>query len=284
MNISKNLRIDVGCAATAPNSALWIRNYNNIKILAFEPDFRSFNILKFGGKTNQYPDKPRVILKKKIVTFQKKILKKFKSSTFSIYNCGIDNIKSPTRKNFYYVEKKNYGCSSFKKPIPLKLKINIAMVKKIEVYPLYFFLKKFEKNLIEMLKTDTQGNDLNVLKSARNLIKKILFVQSEYFTNNEYFGEKSKTFERKKIIDYMKKKNFLCYYYTDTDIFFINKKFKKYILNNKILDDCLDFPEGLYRKSLLPGNIDGKYILYCKLRDFIKSILAHFRRSSIFCL
>lgn len=179
-----------------------------LRFSAFEPDFRSFNILKFGGKTNQYPDKPRVIFKKQIVTFQKKILKKFKSGVFSIYNCGIDNVKSPTRKNFYYVEKKNYGCSSFKKPIPLKLKINIAMVKKIEVYPLYFFLKKYEKNLIEMLKTDTQGNDLNVLKSAGNLIKKILFVQSEYFTNNEYFGEKSKTFERKKIIDYMKKKIF----------------------------------------------------------------------------
>ena len=278
MNIIENLRIDVGCAATAPNSALWIKNYDKIRVLAFEPDFRNFNILKYGGKTNQYQDKPRVILKKKIIIFKKKILKKFRSRTLSVYNFGIDNVKSPTKKTFYYVEKKNYGCSSFKKPIPSKLKINIEMVKKLKVYPLYFFLKKYNKNLIQMLKTDTQGNDLNVLKSAKNSIKNVLFVQSEYYTNNSYVKEKSRIFERIKIIEYMKKNNFYCYYYTNTDIFFINKKFKQFILNNKILDDCLDFPKGLYRKSLLLGNIDGSLILYCKLRDFINFIFYYCKK------
>jgi hypothetical protein len=47
-----------------------------------------------------------------------------------------------------------------------------------------------------MLKTDTQGNDLQVLKSAGDYIKKVLFVQSEYWTRQVYYGEGTKEIER----------------------------------------------------------------------------------------
>ena len=69
-----------------------------------------------------------------------------------------------------------------------------------------FFLKNINSKYIEMLKTDTQGNDLNVLKSAGNFIKKIAFVQSEYWALEDYEGEKNKLDARNEIIEYMKKK------------------------------------------------------------------------------
>ena len=65
MNKYKQIRIDVGCAATAPNSALWILDNPKVEVHAFEPDLRSFRILKYGKSTNQYPDKLRIIKKKK---------------------------------------------------------------------------------------------------------------------------------------------------------------------------------------------------------------------------
>ena len=216
MTSSTNVRFDVGCAATAPNSAMWILKYPNIQVYAFEPDFRSYNILKYGKKTNQYPDKPRIISNKNIVLYKKKILKNFPKKNFNIYNCCIDNV-AKKKIFFYYTSKKNYGCSSVKKPIEKKLKIKINYKKLVDVYPLSFFLKK--KNIIEMLKTDTQGNDLQVLKSAGDYIKKVLFVQSEYWTRQVYYGEGTKEIERERVISYMTTKNFSCYYYTDIDIY-----------------------------------------------------------------
>ena len=42
---------------------------------------------------------------------------------------------------------------------------------------------------IHFLKIDTQGNDLNVLKGCEQYLSKILFIQTEYTTNGEYYGE-----------------------------------------------------------------------------------------------
>ena len=269
----KNIRFDVGCAATAPNSALWILQDPEVEVLAFEPDLRSFKILKSGKSTNQYLDKPRVIKNRNIIFFKKKLIKKFNSKNFKVYNIGIDNVARRTRKNFSHVEKENYGCSSLLKPITSKLGIKTDFKKTVTVFPLSYFLKKINSNYIEMLKTDTQGNDLNVLKSARQYIKKIIFVQSEYWANQDYKGEKSKNEARREIINFMKKQNFYCYFYTDVDIFFVNLKFENIIKDSKILDNCLDFPDGLYKHSKWFSIFNGKMIAYCYLRDFIKFLL-----------
>lgn len=273
MNKYKQIRIDVGCAATAPNSALWILDNPKVEVHAFEPDLRSFRILKYGKSTNQYPDKLRIIKKKKIISFKKKVLKKIQDKNFKIYNCGIDNVSFPTKKFFYHVGKENYGCSSLIKPISEKLGIKTDYRKLVKIYPLSFFLKKFKGKYVEMLKSDTQGNDLNVLKSSGNLIKKIIFIQSEYWANQDYEGEKSKIESRREIIKFMSKKNFYCYFYTDTDIFFVNTGLKKIINKYKISDSCLDFPKGLYEKSMWFSVYDGKLRAYCLIRDFLKSIL-----------
>jgi len=57
-NINK-IRIDVGTGATAPNTAIWLRNNKDTAVLCFEADPRSYNILINGGYTNQYIGKLR---------------------------------------------------------------------------------------------------------------------------------------------------------------------------------------------------------------------------------
>ena len=98
MNNTNKIRFDVGCAATAPNSAQWILKDDNTKVFAFEPDIRSYGILLNGSSTNQYKDKPRLIKKKNIIIFKKKILKKISNKNFTVYNCGIDNVSKKTKK------------------------------------------------------------------------------------------------------------------------------------------------------------------------------------------
>ena len=54
MNNINKIRLNVGCAPTAPNSAQWFLNDHNTKVFAFEPDIRSYKILLNGFHTNQY--------------------------------------------------------------------------------------------------------------------------------------------------------------------------------------------------------------------------------------
>jgi hypothetical protein len=55
--------------------------------------------------------------------------------------------------------------------------------------------------------------------------------------------------------------------------FFVNNEFKNYIIKNNIVDDCIDFPNGLYKQSLWFNRINGMLIFYCILRDVLKPIL-----------
>lgn len=269
----KRLRIDVGTAATAPNSAFWLSKYDDVGIIGFEPSPKNFKILTTGYKTNQYLDESRLIIRDNIIKYKNKIKKHLEQNVVYIFNIGIDNVKKPIIKKFYSVEEKNFGCSSFNKPIEDKLKLKVEKIFNIKVFNLKSFLTKLDKTkfkYIEFLKTDTQGNDLKVLKSCGNEINRICFIQTEYWANQEYFGDLSRKEALKKTINFMKNKNFHCYYYTDVDAFFYNKSLKSYILNNKILDDCIDFKNGLYHLSKWPFNIDGKLIFLVGIKFILR--------------
>lgn len=267
------LRIDVGTAATAPNTAFWLSKYKYIGILGFEPSPENFQILKKGLKTNQYLDQKRLILNTQTIKFKNKVIKKFDNNSVYFFNIGIDYVNKPKKKKFYSVEKKNFGCSSFKKPLEDKLKLKINKVHAIEVRNLKSFLLKLDKKrfpYIDFLKTDTQGNDLNVLKSCGREINRICFIQTEYWANQEYLGDLPRKEALDKTIEYMKKRNFYCYYYTDVDAFFYNRSLKQYISENKILDDCIDFKSGLYNHSKWFFGFDGKLIFLVNIKFFIR--------------
>ena len=54
------------------------------------------------------------------------------------------------------------------------------------------FFDEFDWNKIEFidfLKTDCQSNDLNVIKSCGDYLKRICFIQSEYYAHSAYEGE-----------------------------------------------------------------------------------------------
>lgn len=146
---------------------------------------------------------------------------------------------------------------------------------KIKTVNLKFYLEKinFEKyKYIEFLKIDTQGNDLNVVKSCGNYLKKICFVQMEYWARQEYEGEKNQKECLKNSINYMKNMNFECYYYSSVDALFFNKNLYQEIISKNISDDTIDFKYGLLKKSNFIFGIRGKILFLIKIREIIARI------------
>jgi len=187
-NINK-IRIDVGTGATAPNTAIWLRNNKDTAVLCFEADPRSYNILINGGYTNQYIGKLR-FTKKKYLLLNNKIVKKIDPKVVKIFNIAISNVQKK-KIDFFLSDEKNFGTSSLLVPIENRLKQKIKKKIKIPVFKLKYFLSKIDWNkfkYIEFLKIDTQGNDINVLKSCGKYLNKFCFIQAEYWANQSYVG------------------------------------------------------------------------------------------------
>ena len=124
-----------------------------------------------------------------------------------ISNCAID-IKNSVKK-FYITNDTGATLSSSKKQTnTLKKnlkKTNIISTKKIQFYRLDFFLKnRFNSNDSIFLKSDTQGNDYEVLKSLGNKLKFIKYIKIEMSIIPMYSNQD----HHWKILDFMKKNNF----------------------------------------------------------------------------
>jgi len=266
------IRIDVGTGSTAPNAALWLKNNKYTGVLCFEADPRSYKILVKGGFTNQYPNEFR-LTKKKFLLLKNKVVKKIDTKIIKIFNVAISNSKKK-KLNFFLTDKKNFGTSSLLKPIQKKLNQNVIKKIKVPIFKLKFFLTKvnFKKiEYIDFLKIDTQGNDLKVLKSCGEYLKKICFIQTEYWAYDAYEGEKSRKDSLLQVKKFMKKKNFDLYYFTITDAFFVNQSLKNYIHTNNVLDNTIDFKNGLYRRSYFLNLLPGKLLLFAHLIIYLRS-------------
>lgn len=269
----KKIRIDVGTGSTAPNASLWLKNNKETAVLCFEADPRSYKILINGGFTNQYTDKFRLV-KKKYILYRNRIVKKLDNKVLKIFNVAI-SLSDKSKSNFYLTDKKNFGTSSLLKPLERSLKQKIVKKIKVPVKKLSFFLKKIDFShfeYIEFLKVDTQGNDLNVLKSCGKYLNKCCFIQAEYWAYRAYKGESTRQECLNSMKKFMESRNFSLYYFTVSDAFFVNKSLKKKVISDKIVDNTIDFEKGLFYKSYFFGIFPGKLVIYAKIIIFLRKL------------
>jgi hypothetical protein len=144
----------------------------------------------------------------------------------------------------------NTGCSSLHKPIDGAAGLNGVTTESevdVNVISLKMILDEFPWDripVIELLKTDTQANDLNVIKSCKEYLKNICFVHSEYYAHSVYEGEKSQNECFVEFDKFMKDNNFKCYYNSGTDVSYVNTNLIQYIIENGVVNDILEFPNG----------------------------------------
>jgi FkbM family methyltransferase len=133
---------------------------------------------------------------------------RFKNNTnIKIFNFGINNKNSI--KKLYISDDTGSTLSSIKKQNKILQKnlkkTNIVSVENINFYRLDKLLKKnIALNETIFLKTDTQGNDLEVLKSLGIYLKKVKYIKSEMSIIPLYRSQDSHW----KIVEFMKKNNF----------------------------------------------------------------------------
>jgi hypothetical protein len=245
----KNIRLDVGTSVCAPNSALWLSKYENMAVFGFEPN--PYNAKCVNEGTLEYPHEYKIVANTGKITFGSNenfigdINKT--NSYFKLYECAVDNVDELCKKTFYCTSEVNTGCSSLHKPIEENLGIPIQQEIEVDVVPLYKFFEQLpweQIEYIDFLKTDTQSNDLNVIKSCREYIKKICFVQSEYYAHSAYEGENSQIECFNQFDSYMKENGFRAYSVSGTDASYVNENLIPYIIQNNIINDSLEFGNG----------------------------------------
>jgi FkbM family methyltransferase len=244
----KRVRLDVGTSSTAPNSAFWLSKYNDMAVFAFEPN--PFNAECVRNGTDVYPNDYKLVQNKGIVTKDNTVIATFDENRnqFEIFEVAVDNVDTPIKKTFYCTSQLNTGCSSLHKPIDALLN-GVVTEKEVEVtaISLKSFFEKFDWEkipFIEYLKTDTQSNDLNVIKSCGEYLKKICFVQSEYYAHSAYEGELSQLESFNNFNQYMLQNGFKCYFSSGTDAAYVNEELIPYIIQNGFVNDSLEFTKG----------------------------------------
>jgi hypothetical protein len=222
----KHINIDIGLSVSAPNSALWLNDTDDRIVFGFEPSPENIIHLEQGTFIN--PNQMSIAVNSKTIRLNHLDIKYF-GDRFKLLKCALDDISSPRYVSFYITDDRNPGCSSLRKPtdkLPYKVKKEVQ----VPVISFYDFLKHLPWErfpYIEMVKTDTQGKDLDVLKSAKKYIERFVFLHVENSTNGEYEGSHTE----QEINEFLENKGFELLSKVSNDSLYLNKKYKKESLN-----------------------------------------------------
>jgi hypothetical protein len=121
------------------------------------------------------------------IAHQKNLSFSFPHQNFILLNFALDNVIEKTTKPFYHMGG-DVGVSSLLKPTDA-LGDSIRELSDVDVIPLSYILEKIDWNrfeYIELVKIDTQGKDLDIIKSSGKYLDKIVYLNCEINTFNHY--------------------------------------------------------------------------------------------------
>lgn len=209
----KRVKIDIGLSYNAPQSQVWLKKEKDLLVFGFEPYPENIKSIIIGAK------------KRKSSHGEPLNIKYIKNNHFKIISCALSNIEE-TRQMKFYITQKDSGCSSLFIPKieyvgPIKNIINVP------VFSLKHFFDLFPWDkipIIEYIKIDAQGSDLNILKGAQKyLTEKVVYITAEA-DGFQYNGAEDDNV--KSIIKYMENIGFDYVNHKNTnDPTFLNKKF-----------------------------------------------------------
>jgi hypothetical protein len=195
LRTSKKLCIDVGLSEVAPYSATWLLNDPDRCVIGIEPLEYNWECLE--GKHDDGKDDPADGWAAIRLGAQEDESKKVKTwsgfnagQELSVENrffglrCAIDDVKEPVEKDFYHMS--DPGNSSLLSPTekhPGSIK-KIERVQCVSLQHIFSHIDWRQFGIVEHLKVDCEGKDLQVIQSAGKWIKGVLFVTMEMSENN----------------------------------------------------------------------------------------------------
>jgi len=240
----ERLFVDVGLAIDAPHSAWWLLKDDKAFVIGVEPSPDNVSVLKKGRLANV--SFPYLCLDENAIIQNGTQIGKI-GNRFCLLEFAIDNVDAPSSAPFYMTDERNTGCSSLLKPTD-KLGLDVKQIYQTPVVSLKTILdnvsfSKFE--YITLLKSDTQGKDLDVVKSCREYLSKILAIKMEVRTDGQYENEQ----KVEDIAEFMTANGFTLVHDFYHDHIYLNDKlsFTLQMQNQKI--------QNFDIKSLIPANI-----------------------------
>lgn len=248
----ENLRIDVGLSHDAPHSAYWLEKYEDITVVGIEPNPENIDGLHRGRAEPSSFSCLR--LNDSAIVRNGKKRKNFDKNNFLLVEAAIDDVSLPTTQTFYCTGGSTGagGCSSLLVPNEESLGLNITEEVEVETFSLEYFLDSLGLEDIEKImfvKTDTQGKDLDVVKSLGKYLHKVAAFKCERYTGDQYMN----TPPEEDLINFMVHHKF----YIDNgyslspegatiyDIFCFNSRFFSWPDDRKKVQDLFDLPRGV---------------------------------------
>ena len=154
------LRFDVGLSFNMPNATKWLRDDPNVYVIGIEPHPNNFKSCCSHLETLDAGDRCYLI------------------------EAAISNVGESRDQDFYGLSG-DPGTSSLCRPIG-RFENLVDRVYSVETISLASILDNLNYKRVDVLKSDTQGNDLKVLKSAGDHLKKVDFIYAEYDESEDY--------------------------------------------------------------------------------------------------
>lgn len=165
---TRRLRLDVGLSENAPQSEVWLSEYNDLFVIGFEPNPVSCQKIVKGE--SKWPVKLSAKNKERLL----------------LVNCGLGRAGDSSAN--FYITSPDPGQSSFLPPID----INVEEVVSVPIETLDQLVNQIEwgpMTRIEYLKLDCQGYDLEVLKGASQVLREKVQVCTAEASAGQYSGE-----------------------------------------------------------------------------------------------
>jgi hypothetical protein len=240
----KQIKIDVGLAGEAPNSAIWLSETDDRFVIGIEPLKYHWGMIKNFETSNTLRPYPMDF---KILQVDEGVIKYNRHNVgvinqrFCGLECAIDNVEGIQKRIFYQINREGgaSGASSLLEPNQNHPQSNqietILEVKTISLESILNYIPFDKFGYIEHIKTDCEGYDFEVVKSIGKYLDKVVFISSEFLKRDLWNGKPSDN----DFINFMVQNNFSILSEGNGEINFINNKLQHKIkedkLNNKTL-------------------------------------------------
>lgn len=212
----KHIKLDIGLSYSAPFSQYWLSHENDLQVFGFEPNPAAIHSILHGAiKQHESHGNPLSI--------------HFIGKEFFLIPCAL-GLSSDGAIPFY-VTKNDCGCSSIYPPKYLDVErvINVPVFRLADFFDLFPF---DTHPVIDYIKIDAQGADLDIVKSAGDYMKeRVIYVTLEA----EDLHYKNTVNSLQDIDSYMKSIGFIPYISVNTsDPTYFNPRFAEYIEKHDI--------------------------------------------------
>lgn len=203
----KHIKLDIGLSYSAPMSQYWLTHENDLLVFGFEPNPASVQSVLSG----------------------RFLEKRFIGKSFFLIPCALGPSTTNTIK--FFVTQNDHGCSSIYPP----LYFPIERIIEVPIFSLsdFFELFPFDSHpVIEYIKIDAQGADLDIVKSAEHyLVERVIYITLEA-ENNQYADTVNSPND---IDNYMQSIGFVRYTSPYTmDPTYFNPRFSEYVKNHTV--------------------------------------------------